>query len=120
MGQISEFGKIAAILRRAMRGEEVSWPDRMLVNHHFADKMLPKICERYKSKRIHAFRMVIERVFSFERVRGKEPLVYFEQELLAELFKVLKKAAKIAELAQDMKRYVARNTAAKLRMAPST
>ena len=112
--KMSDIGKAVTVLRRALRGKEISWPNRMLLNHRFADKMLPTICEHYGSKRIHAFRMVIERVLS------KEPLVYFERELADELLKLMRKAGKVADLVLEMQHLVARQTAAEAVMAPST
>ena len=102
------------MLRRALKGREIFWPDRVLLNYHFADKMLPKICEHYGSKRIHAFRMVIERALS------KEPLVCFERELADELLKLMRKAGKVPKLAKEIRRNLTRLTEVEIALAPST
>ena len=110
---MSSLGEVAALLRKATKGEKLSWSDHMLLNHFFADEVLPRLCKHYKSKRIHAFRMVISRALTH-----REPLVYFEHELLDELFKLLKKAAKVSELRDQMKDFIASRTAAKLMAIP--
>lgn len=110
---MSDLAKVAAAFRRAMRGETLSWSARVMLNYHFAYKVLPKMCERYGSKRLHAFRMVIERSLS------EEPLVCFERELADELLALIKKSAKLPELRYQLSDCVANHMTAEIMKAPS-